>query len=121
MQRIMAAPVPRLRYGSLTRFGRMAASRSRSRTRVSSLAARLRTGFGPAADASGRRAHHRRSVDGCRCRTDFFRAACFNATATEESTSARRLQTRGSPSPPQGRPQLLQVPTAFLFRPAENA
>ena len=46
-------------------------------------------------DASGRRAHHRCSVDGCPWRIDFSRAACFDTTAMGKSTSARRLHVLG--------------------------
>ena len=46
-------------------------------------------------DASGRRAHHRCSVEGCPCRIDFSRAACRDTSAMGKSTSAKRLQEAG--------------------------
>jgi hypothetical protein len=46
-------------------------------------------------DASGRRAHHRCSVDGWPWRIDFSRAACFDTVAMGKSTSARRRQFGG--------------------------
>ena len=46
-------------------------------------------------EASGRRAHHRCSVEGCPCRIDFSRTACFETSAMGKSTSANRLHSRG--------------------------
>ena len=46
-------------------------------------------------DASGRRAHHRCSVDGWPCRIDFSRAACRDTAAMGKSTSASRLHSGG--------------------------
>src|SRR5438876_9894272 len=45
--------------------------------------------------ASGRRAHHKCSVDGCPCRMDFSRAECSLTAAMGKSTSMRRLQEVG--------------------------
>ncbi len=45
--------------------------------------------------ASGRRAHHRCSVEGCPCRIDFSRAACLDTSAMGKSTSASRLHSLG--------------------------
>ncbi len=53
-------------------------------------------------EASGRRAHHRCRVEGCPCRIDFSRAACFETSAMGKSTSASRLHSlgiTGSPRP----------------------
>ena len=46
-------------------------------------------------DASGRRAHHRCSVEGWPCLMDFSRAAWRDTSAMGKSTSARRLHSFG--------------------------
>lgn len=55
-------------------------------------------------DASGRRAHHKCSVDVRLCPIDFPFAACFETSAIGKSTSAIRLHSLGIMKSPQNCP-----------------
>ena len=68
-------------------------------------------------EASGRRAHHRWSVEGCPCRIDFSRAACFETSAMGKSTSARRLQSLETISQESFAPPIMGVGTHSLLAP----